>query len=94
MINEDLSHQPPEVSPPGDTLRDLMGERALTQAELAHRLERPVQVVREIMAGQGSITEDTARRLELVLDVPSHFWLAREARYRAYLVGARSSTAN
>jgi len=91
MIDADLSYQPFEVSPPGDTLRDLMDERALTQAELARRLGRPVQAVNEIMAGKKEITEDTALELERVLQVPAHFWLAREARYREYLARLRDA---
>jgi HTH-type transcriptional regulator/antitoxin HigA len=91
MSKEELSYQPPEVSPPGDTLRDMMDERNLTQAELARRLGRPVQAVNEIMAGKKEITEDTALELERVLQVPAHFWLAREARYREYLARMRDA---
>ncbi|MBC7699809.1 helix-turn-helix domain-containing protein [Aquabacterium sp.] len=91
MIDENLIYQPVEVSPPGDTLRDLMDERALTQVELARRLGRPVQAVNEIMAGKKEITEDTALELERVLQVPAHFWLAREARYREYLARLRDA---
>ena len=78
------------VSPPGDTLRDLMEERSLSQAELSRRLGRPTQAVNEIVAGKKEITEDTALELERVLQVPAHFWLAREARYREYLARLRA----
>lgn len=91
MSKEELNYQPQEVSPPGDTLRDMMDERNLTQAELARRLGRPVQAVNEIMAGKKEITEDTALELERVLQVPAHFWLAREARYREYLARVRDA---
>lgn len=84
-------YAPREVSPPGDTLRDLMEERALTQAELSRRLGRPTQAVNEIVAGKKEITEDTALELERVLQVPAHFWLAREARYREYLARERAA---
>ncbi len=84
-------YAPSEVSPPGDTLRDLMEERALSQAELSRRLGRPAQAVNEIVAGKKEITEDTALELERVLQVPAHFWLAREARYREYLARRRAA---
>ena len=84
-----LTYQPPDVSPPGETLRDLMEERALSQAELARRLGRPSQAINEIIAGKKEITEDTALELERVLQVPAHFWLAREARYREFLARQR-----
>jgi HTH-type transcriptional regulator / antitoxin HigA len=91
MIDTFLRYEPTEVSPPGTSLRDLMEERALTQAELSRRLGRPPQAVNEIMAGKKEITEDTALELERVLQVPAQFWLAREARYREYLARQRSA---
>lgn len=89
MTESNLAYTPEEVSPPGDTLRDLMEERGLTQAELSRRLGRPAQAINEIIAGKKEITEDTALELERVLQVPAHFWLAREARYREYLARQR-----
>lgn len=94
MIEEALRYQPAEVSPPGDTLRDLMDERDLSQAELSRRLGRPAQAINEILAGKKEITEDTAIELERVLQVPAHFWLAREAHYREYLARVRAQQAN
>ena len=35
MTKSSLSYAPEEVSPPGETLRDLMEERSLSQAELS-----------------------------------------------------------
>lgn len=84
-------YAPAEVSPPGDTLRDLMEERAISQAELSRRLGRPAQAVNEIIAGKKAITEDTALELERVLQVPAHVWLAREARFREYLARQRAA---
>lgn len=89
MIEATLSYAPPEVSPPGETLRELMEERNLSQAELSRRLGRPVQAINEIVAGKKEITEVTALELERVLQVPARFWLAREARYREYLARLR-----
>jgi addiction module HigA family antidote len=90
MTEANFLYQPAEVSPPGDTLRDLIEERDLTQAELSRRLGRPTQAVNEILAGKKEITEDTAIELERVLQVPAHFWLTREAQYREYLARMRA----
>jgi HTH-type transcriptional regulator / antitoxin HigA len=87
-------YAPREVSPPGETLRDLMEERSLSQAELSRRLGRPAQAVNEIIAGKKELTEDTALELERVLQVPAHFWLARESRFREYLARERASAAS
>lgn len=91
MIEKTLVYAPSEVSPPGNTLRDLMDERALTQRELARRLGRPAQAINEILAGKKEITEDTAIELERVLQVPAQFWLVRESHYREYLARQRDA---
>ncbi len=87
-------YTPEEVSPPGDTLRDLMNERGISQAELARRLGRPAQAINEVVGGRKEITEDTALELERVLQVPARFWLARESRYREYLARLRAADAS
>jgi HTH-type transcriptional regulator / antitoxin HigA len=94
MTEATLTYTPQEVSPPGATLRDLIEERSLSQAELARRLGRPDSAINEILGGKKEITEDTAIELERVLQVPAQFWLARESRYREYLARKRYAEGN
>lgn len=67
---------------PGATLADEIEARGLSQAELARRMGRPVQVVNEIVRGKKAITAETALGLEDVLGVAAHFWLRLEADYQ------------
>lgn len=90
MVKALYRYTPEEVSPPGETLRDMMDERGISQAELSRRLGRPAQAINEIVGGRKEITEDTALELERVLQVPARFWLARESRYREYLARQRA----
>ncbi|MDE2662353.1 MAG: helix-turn-helix domain-containing protein [Gemmatimonadota bacterium] len=78
-------YSPDEVSPPGDTLREILHERGLTQAELATRTGRPKKTISEIVNGKAAITVDTALRFELVMGVPAAFWNTREQHYREHL---------
>ena len=78
-------YRPDTVSPPGETLRDLLEEMGLSQAELATRMGRPKKTISEIMNGKAAITTETALQLEMVLGVPADFWNAREQDYREYL---------
>lgn len=78
-------YSPDSVSPPGETLQELLTERNLSQAELATRMGRPKKTINEIVKGKAAITPDTALELELVLGVPAPFWNARERNYRASL---------
>jgi len=43
------TYSPPDVSPPGDTLRELLEERGLSQADLAERMGRPKKTISEIV---------------------------------------------
>lgn len=84
-MTEMRAYGPTTVSPPGETLADLLDERGLTQAELATRLNRPAKTINEIIRGVAAITPETAIQLEQALSTPAAFWLAREAHYREYL---------
>jgi HTH-type transcriptional regulator/antitoxin HigA len=79
------AYQPTEVSPPGETLREFLEERGLSQAELATRMGRPRKTISEVVSGKAAITHETALQLELVTGIPAEFWNARERKYRAYL---------
>ena len=73
---------PDWVSPPGDTLLDILEERDWTQDELAQRLGYTAKHVNQLIKGKVPLTEDAAIRLERVVGSTVGFWLAREAKYR------------
>ena len=78
-------YHPDVVSPPGETLLEVLEERGITQAELADRTGRPRKTINEIVKGKTAITPETALQLERVLGVPASFWNARETLYREFL---------
>lgn len=73
---------------PGDFLRDELEARGMSQRELADRLDRPVQVISEIVNGKKTITEETALSLERVLGVSASFWLNLETAFQLALARA------
>jgi len=85
MSNEQTSYTPDHISPPGETLAELLESRGMTQVELAARTGRPKQHINEIVAGKAPITQDMAIQLERSLGTPAFFWNNREARYREHL---------
>lgn len=78
-------YQPDFVTPPGDTLLEVLASIGMSQAELADRTGRPRKTVNRIVKGKASITPETALQLERVLRVPASFWLNRERIYREHL---------
>src|SRR5579871_3632933 len=83
MTDSDARFTPDWLSPPGDTIADLIEERDWTQGELAVRLGYSEKHVSQLINGKAALTEDAAIRLERVLGGPASFWLTREAQYRA-----------
>lgn len=77
---------PEWISPPGETISDLLEERGWTQAEFADRTRFTTKHISLLINGKAPITEETALRLERVLGSTARFWLAREAEYRAALL--------
>lgn len=82
MTNLAAPFAPDWVSPPGDTILDLIEEREWTQSELARRLGYTPKHVNQLIKGKVPLTEDAAMKLERVLGSTMSFWLTREAQYR------------
>jgi HTH-type transcriptional regulator/antitoxin HigA len=78
-------YTPDSVSPPGETLLEILEDRGMTQAEFAERTGRPKKTINEIVKGKAAITSDTALQFERVLGVSAVFWSNRERRYREHL---------
>jgi len=85
MTETTRTFTPDWVSPPGDTIADLLEERDWTQAQLADRLGYTTKHISLLINGKAPINEETAVKLERVLGSTVAFWLSREAQYRAAL---------
>ena len=82
MENE---YTPDYVSPPGETLQEVLENIGMSQAELAERTGRPHKTINEIIRGVTAITPETALQLESVLGIPASFWNNWEKHYQESL---------
>jgi HTH-type transcriptional regulator/antitoxin HigA len=89
--NTDAPFIPDWVSPPGDTILDLLEERDWTQQQLADRLGYTPKHVNQLIKAKVPLTEDAAVRLQNVLGASVGFWLTREAQYRERLAIAEAA---
>lgn len=85
MTNLQTAFCPDWVSPPGETITDLIEEKDWTQLELGKRLGYTPKHLSQLINGKAALTEDAALRLERVLGSTANFWLNREAKYREHL---------
>lgn len=84
MSQQFLNQYVPEVvSPPGDTLHELLLDRDMGQAELAERMGLPTKTIIEVVSGEAEVTPEIALQLERVLGVRASFWTNLERNYRA-----------
>jgi len=75
-------YNPDTVTPPGDTIKDLLEEKKITVQEFSMSMGLTIPRLLGIIEGRESITENIAKRLQLSLGVPEDFWIAREKLYR------------
>lgn len=93
MTELNAPYAPDWVSPPGDTILDIIEERNWSQVELATRLGYSEKHVSQLINGKVPLSDETAMRLERVLGSNAGFWLAREAKYREHCARLESERA-
>ena len=77
---------------PGETLREDLDALGMSAAELARRIEVPVNRVTEIMNGRRAITGDTALRLGRFFGTSGEFWLNLQKLYELRLAEQKSGS--
>ena len=70
---------------PGETLSEDLEEIGMSAAELARRIEIPVNRITEILNGRRAITGDTALRLGRFFGTSGEFWLNLQMIYELRL---------
>jgi addiction module HigA family antidote len=78
-------YTPDFVSPPGETLEEVLDERGMTRRELAKRTGLATKTISQIITGNNALTPTTALKLERALGIPANFWNRREESYQEFL---------
>ena len=73
-----MTHEPIH---PGETLREDLEALGMSAAELARRIEVPVNRITQILNGQRAVTGDTALRLGRFFGTSGEFWLNLQKLY-------------
>lgn len=72
--------------PPGITIKEQLVDRGMKQKEFAARMGMSEKHISKLINGDVQLTIEMARKLEMVLGVPTQFWCNLEAIYREDLV--------
>ena len=70
---------------PGETLREDLDALSMSAAELARRIEVPVNRITQILDGRRAVTGDTALRLGHFFGTSGEFWLNLQKLYELRL---------
>ena len=66
---------------PGEILRETLDDLGLSMNRLAQDIHVPANRISAIIAGQRSITGETALRLGRYFDTSAEYWINMQARY-------------
>ena len=75
---------------PGETLREDLDGLDMSAAELARRIDVPVNRITEILNGRRAVTADTALRLGRFFGTSGEFWLNLQKLYELRVAEQRS----
>jgi addiction module HigA family antidote len=91
---EQLENQyvPDYVTPPGETLQEILDTIGMSKAELANRIGKTPKTIGEIIKHGAPITPTTAIELEKALGTSASFWNNRERRYRESVARQQEQT--
>lgn len=82
--------QPAVVLGPGARLQAELDARGWSQKDLAEIIDRPSQVINEIVRGTKQLTPETAIQLGQAFGMSPEFWLNLETKYRLRLAMQRA----
>ena len=71
---------------PGETLKEMLDDRDMSQRELANRIALTEPYISNIINGQKPITISFAKKLEYALAVEAGFWINLQSNYEKELI--------
>lgn len=69
------------IIPPGETIKELLDDKEMTQEELAIRTEYSAKHVSQVVNGKKAISSKFANALEYVFGIPTEFWINLQGIY-------------
>ena len=73
------------ATPPGATIKEMIDDRGISEAQLAASLDESEEFVRDLLEGEVELTAEVAARLEAALGMRASFWVDYERLYREKL---------
>ncbi len=81
-MSEPHYFEPTWLSPPGNTIADLIQLKGVDQSDLADLAGERVEVIEDLLVGRGRLTKSIAIALAELLGGSERFWLNRDRQYQ------------
>lgn len=81
-MNKSPSFAPRWISPPGDTISELLRDRQISIHQFSQQLSQTIEETEALIQGRSAITLSIARKLQETVGGSVEFWMARDFRYR------------
>jgi HTH-type transcriptional regulator / antitoxin HigA len=76
------SHYAPNwISPPGQTIKDILADKAINIKLFAQSLDQDLNTVDELLIGKKPINNEIAEKLAITIGASKEFWLNRQYQY-------------
>ena len=75
------TYNPDSVSPPGETLKELMHGNRCTPKEFAEKYEHSITYLNWVLEGKASMIATLIRDICLEFETSKEFWEQRDRRY-------------
>jgi HTH-type transcriptional regulator / antitoxin HigA len=82
-MNLASAFQPDWISPPGETIADILRRKRMPLTDFAKKVELQDDAAKALIGGSIAIDENLAARLEAALGPSAAFWMAREVQFRS-----------
>ncbi len=81
IITDKTEFNPDWMSPPGDTIIDILNERNISLHDFSTRINMCLRHTLELLEGDRFITLKLARKLVNILGASIEFWMLRDYQY-------------
>lgn len=81
-MNNEIPYLPNWISPPGETILDILHAKNLTLGEFAKQVGYNIKFTNSLLRGTEVLTPVIAKKLELLLGGSKSFWINRESQFR------------
>lgn len=78
-------YKPDFVSPPGETIEDILKERGWSVSKLSSISSLSTTYIKNLIKGKARINREVADIISLALGSTPEFWLERERQYREHI---------